>query len=194
MDAKAISHRYLRMARDAMLWKLDGLGEYEIRRPLTATGTNLLGLVKHLAVVELGYFGDTFGRPHGERFGWDEREQQPNEDMFATVDETREEVVALYRRAGAHADRTIEELSLEDTGRVPWWPDDVNPVTLHWILLHMVAETNRHVGHADIVREQLDGAVGHRADVDNLPEVDVDFWPEYVAELEAVARAASERR
>ena len=63
MDPKATLVRYLQQARDAMLWKLDGLGEYDIRRPLTPTGTNLLGLVKHLAGVESGYFGATFGRP-----------------------------------------------------------------------------------------------------------------------------------
>ncbi|MEO1063118.1 MAG: DinB family protein [Actinomycetota bacterium] len=190
-DAKAISHRYLQMARDALVWKLDGLSEYDVRRPLTPSGTNLLGLVKHLAVVELGYFGDTFGRRHDERFPWDGREQRPNEDMYATADEGREEILALYRRANAHADETIEALSLDSPGTVPWWPDDVNPVTLHWILLHMIAETNRHAGHADIVREQLDGAIGHRVDVDNLPEVEGSWWPEYVSELEAVARAAS---
>ena len=60
-------HRYLRMASDALLWKLDGVSEYDVRRPCTPTGTNLLGLVKHLAIVELGYFGDTFGRPHDEQ-------------------------------------------------------------------------------------------------------------------------------
>ena len=58
---------YLQSARDAMVWKVEGLSEYDARRPMTPTGTNLLGLVKHLASVELGYFGDTFGRPTGSR-------------------------------------------------------------------------------------------------------------------------------
>ena len=62
-DGKADLRRYLQEAREALLWKLDGLSEYDIRRPLVATGTNLLGLVKHQAGVEMGYFGDTFGRP-----------------------------------------------------------------------------------------------------------------------------------
>jgi hypothetical protein len=62
-NPKADLLRYLQDGRDALLWKLDGLSEYDIRRPLTPTGTNLLGLVKHIASVELGYFGDTFGRP-----------------------------------------------------------------------------------------------------------------------------------
>ncbi len=191
LDAKQLLHRYLRIARDALLWKLDGLSEYDVRRPLTPTGTNLLGLVKHLAVVELGYFGDTFGRPHEERFAWDGREEAPNEDMFAAADESRDEIIAMYRRANSHADATIDALSLDDTGAVPWWPDDVNPVTLHWILVHMIAETNRHAGHADVLREGIDGAVGLRPDAANLPEGDAGWWAAHVERVEAAARAAA---
>jgi uncharacterized damage-inducible protein DinB len=191
VDSKQMLHRYLQIARDAVLWKLDGVSEYDARRPLTPTGTNLLGLVKHLAVVELGYFGDTFGRPHGERLPWDGRDEEPNEDMYATADESRDDIIALYRRAQAHADTTIDELSLDDTGTVPWWPDDINPVTLHWILVHMIAETHRHAGHADIVREEIDGAIGHRSGVENVPDVDADWWAAYVERVEAAARAAS---
>ena len=192
-DSKDMLRHYLQSARDAVLWKLDGLSEYDIRRPLTPSGTNLLGLVKHLAAVELGYFGDTFGRPHDEHFPWDGREQEPNEDMFATADETRGDVVARYRRANAHADATIEALSLEDTGRVPWWPDDVNPVTLHWILVHVIAETNRHAGHADILRERLDGEIGLREGGSNLPDGDAGWWAGYVERVEREARRAEER-
>lgn len=191
MDAKETLHRYLRMAREALLWKLTEVSDYDVRRPLTPSGTNLLGLVKHLAVVELGYFGDTFARPHQEQFSWDGRVEEPNEDMYATADETRDQIMALYQRATAHADATVSALALEDTGTVPWWPDDVNPVTLHWILVHMIAETNRHAGHADILREQLDGITGHRPGVDNLPDVDVDWWPAYVKRVEDAARAGS---
>ncbi|MBT8193747.1 MAG: DinB family protein [Acidimicrobiia bacterium] len=190
-STKETLHRYLRSARDALLWKLEAVPEYDARRPLTSTGTNLLGIVKHLATVELGYFGDTFGRPHGERLPWDGREPEPNEDMFASADETREEIIALYQRAAAHADATITELSIDDTGSVPWWPDDVNPVTLHWILVHMIAETNRHLGHADILREGIDGAIGHRPGVENLPDVEPGWWPVYVARVEEAARAAT---
>ena len=68
-----------------MLWKLDGLSEYDIRRPLTPTGTNLLGLVKHLASVELGYFGEVFGRPSDIPLPWFEENAEPNADLWATV-------------------------------------------------------------------------------------------------------------
>ncbi|MFE7765791.1 DinB family protein [Streptomyces sp. NPDC057438] len=121
--AKADLRFYLQSARDALLWKLDGLSEYDVRRPLTPTGTNLLGLVKHAAGVELGYLGDTFGRPSGEPLPWLDSDAEANADMWATADESRADVVGLYRRAWAHADATLDALPLDTVGRVPWWAD-----------------------------------------------------------------------
>ncbi|MFF0572759.1 DinB family protein [Streptosporangium saharense] len=189
---KADLHRYLREAREAILWKLDGLSEYDARRPLTPTGTNLLGLVKHLAGVEYGYFGDTFGRPYDEKMPWMSREAEPNADMWADESETREGIVALYRRAWAHADATIDALTLDSTGRVPWWPSERGEVTLHLILVHVIAETNRHAGHADIVRELIDGAAGLRAERDNMTPGDQAWWAGYRDRLEKVAREAGQ--
>src|SRR5262245_66388278 len=102
-DPKADLRRYLQEERDALLWKLEGLSEYEIRRPMVPTGTNLLGLVKHVAGVELGYFGDSFGRPWPEPMPWLADDAEPNADMWATVEESRDQIVGLYRRAGAPA-------------------------------------------------------------------------------------------
>ena len=192
-DAKAKLHRYLQVGREAMLWKLDGLSEYDVRRPLTPTGTNLLGLVKHLASVEYGYFGDVFGRPYEDALPWMAEDSEPNADMYAAIDESRDDILSLYQRANAHADATIEALDLDAEGRVPWWGDDANPVTLHWILIHMATETHRHAGHADVVRELIDGAVGFRPAAPNLPDGGDDWWSGYVARVEATARAASER-
>jgi hypothetical protein len=188
--AKEQLHLYLRAGREALLWKLDGLSEYDVRRPLVPTGTNLLGLVKHVASVESGYFGDTFGRPFPERFPWLDEGAEPNADLWATADESRADMVGLYRRVWAHSDATIEALDLDAQGRVPWWPAERNPVTLHRILVHMVAETHRHAGHADLVREMIDGAAGMRKDNDNMPPVDEAWWAEYRERLERVAREA----
>src|SRR3954466_5123474 len=152
-DAKQTLHHYLRLVRSALLWKLDGLSEYDIRRPLTPTGTNLLGLVKHAAGVEVGYFGDTFGRPFGETLPWLAEDAEPNADMWATADESREHIAALYQRVWRHADATIADLALDATGHVPWWSADRKEVTLHQVLVHVTAETHRHAGHADILRE-----------------------------------------
>jgi uncharacterized damage-inducible protein DinB len=187
-EPKEDLHRYLQAARDAMLWKLDGLSEYDVRRPMTRTGTNLLGLVKHLASVELGYFGDTFGRPSGEPLPWFEDDAEPNADMWATPDESRDYLVSLYRRAWAHADATIDTLTLDAVGHVPWWPEERREVTLHRILVHMIAETHRHAGHADIVRELIDGVVGLRTVNDNMAPGDVTWWESYRSRLERVAR------
>jgi uncharacterized damage-inducible protein DinB len=190
-NAKAHLRRYLQTAREAMVWKLDGLSEYDVRRPMTPTGTNLLGLVKHLASVELGYFGETFGRPSGEPLPWYDEGAEPDADLWASADETREQIVGLYRRAWAHADATIETLDLDDRGRVPHWPAERAEVTLHQILVHMIAETHRHAGHADIVRELVDGAVGLRRDNDNMSHADRARWQEHHDLLEKVAREAA---
>ena len=187
-DAKDDLRRYLQQARDSLLWKLDGLSEYDIRRPLVSTGTNLLGLVKHVASVESGYFGDTFGRPFGELLPWMDDDAGFNADMFATADESRDDIVAFYRRVQAHSDATIEHLTLESEGTVAWWPEDRNPVTLHQILVHMIGETHRHAGHADLVRELIDGAAGLRPDNDNLPPGDAAEWESYRDRLESIAR------
>ncbi len=192
-DPKRDLHRYLKAARDAIVWKLDGLSEYDSRRPLTPTGTNLLGIVKHLASVELGYFGPTFGRPHNESLPWHEEDAEPNSDMWATADESREDVLGLYRRAQAHADATIEALPLDAKGRVAWWGDD-GDVTLHRIMLHMTAETNRHAGHADIVRELIDGKAGMRETNGNMGGGDETWYREYWNKLEAAAKEAQVRR
>jgi uncharacterized damage-inducible protein DinB len=189
---KAELRHYLQAARDALLWKLEGLSEYDVRRPMVPTGTNLLGLVKHVASIEAGYFGETFDRPFGEPLPWLDDDAEPNADMWATADESRDDVVGLYRRVQAHSDATIDALALDAVGRVPWWSPDSNEVTLHRILIHMIAETDRHAGHADVVRELIDGAAGMRADNGNLPELDRASWQSHRDRLERVAREVGE--
>jgi uncharacterized damage-inducible protein DinB len=186
-DPKSDLHGYLRTARQAMLWKLDGLSSYDVRRPVTPTGTNLLGLVKHLAYVELGYFGVTFGRPSDIPLPWSDPDADPQIDMAATAAESRDWVVELYHQAWAHADATIDALAIDSPGTVPHWPAERSQVTLHQILVHVTTETHRHAGHADIVRELIDGAVGLRHDNSNLPTEEPRWWAE---RLEQLARSA----
>lgn len=189
-DLKADLRRYLQAAREVLLWKLEGLGEYDVRRPLVPTGTNLLGLVKHVASVEAGYFGETFGRPFPEPLPWLAEDAEPNADMWATPEESRAQVVDLYRRVWAHSDATVAALPLDATGHVPWWPPQHNEVTVHRVLVHMIAETHRHAGHADVVRELIDGAAGLRPDNDNLPPGDPSWWRGYYDRVqEAAVRA-----
>jgi uncharacterized damage-inducible protein DinB len=189
-DPKDDLRHYLQRARDALLWKLDGASEYDVRRPLVPTGTNLLGLVKHVASVEAGYLGETFGRPFPEPLPWLADDAEPNADMWATAEESREGLADLYRQVWRHSDATIDALALDSVGHVPWWPPERQEVTLHRVLVHMIAETERHAGHADIVRELVDGAVGIRPGNSNLPSDDPGWWADYRARVEAAAREA----
>jgi uncharacterized damage-inducible protein DinB len=188
-DPKATLHRYLRVQRDHLLAKLDGLSERDLRWPMTPTGTNLLGLVKHVASVQLGYLGDVFGRPSGRALPWFDDDAEVNADMWATADETSEEIVELFRFSCAHADATVEALDLDTTRTVPWWPPHRQRVTLHSILVHLIVETARHAGHADIIRELLDGSAGNGDG--NLPPQRADEWSVYRSRLERAAEKAA---
>ncbi len=190
-DPKQTLHQYLRVARRALLGKLDGLSEYDVRRPLTPTGTNLLGVLKHVASVDVGYLGEVFGRPFPEPLPWCADGAEDNADMWATADESRADLLAFAHRAWAHSDRTVDALDLATTGRVPWWSADRAEVSLHLVLVHVVAETNRHAGHCDVVRELIDGSVGMRSPGDNLPPGDTAWWSSYRDRVERAAREAA---
>jgi uncharacterized damage-inducible protein DinB len=142
--------------RDAILWKLEGLSDDDLRRQLVPSGTSLLGLVKHLGAVEYGWFCTTFGHST-EPLPFDE--EDPEADLRIRPEESTEDVLAFYGRARAAADQVIGELDVEDTGTA-WFGDTV---TMRLVLIHMVEETARHAGHVDILRELIDGMAGdHR--------------------------------
>ncbi|WP_309113085.1 DinB family protein [Saccharothrix sp.] len=189
--AKDYLHGDLREVREVMLRKLDGLSEYDVRRPLTATGTNLLGLVKHLTVTEARYFGEVFGRPFPEPvLRWDDLERRGT-DLWVTEHETREEITDRYRRAWAHSDAAIAALAVDAPGHVPWWPRP--DVMLFNVLVHVLTETTRHAGHADILREQLDGAVEMDPEGMVRRGQDAAYWARRHAEIERAAQAARSR-
>jgi uncharacterized damage-inducible protein DinB len=185
--AKAALLRSLATAREALLWKLDGLSEYDVRRPLTVTGTNLLGLVKHLACVEAGYLGFVLGRPFPEPMVWDDPDAGDDDDLWARPDESRADVLALHARATAHADATVAALPLDAVGEVSWWPEERRHPTLHTLLVHVLAEEARHAGHADVLREGLDGTAGLRPDAGNLTRDGDADRAAYVGMVEAAA-------
>ena len=155
--AKRCLHDELREVRRVLAGSLDGLSEYDVRRPLTPTGTNLLGLVKHRAMSDARYLGEVFGRPFPEPAvpRWD-AEGAWRDEHWAAEDETREDILALYRRVWEHTDATIDALPVDAPGHVPWWPRP--DVKLFNVMVHVLGDTTRHAGHADILREQLDGA------------------------------------
>lgn len=187
-DPKTVLHHYLQEARDALIWKLDGLGERDARLPRTPTGISLLGLLKHCLNVEAGYFGPTFGREFpapGELVPTEAYDDDPQTDWYAREDETKEGLIDLYRRVWAFADQTIEQLPLDAPGRVPWWHPGRQDVTLQRIIVHVTYDVARHAGQADIMREQHDNAVGYQPGNDNVP--DEYDWTAYVAKLTDLA-------
>lgn len=188
-EPKAVLKRYLQQTRDALLWKLDGLGERAVRWPRTPTGTSLVGIVKHCANVEIGYFGTTFARPWPEPdepcFVSEEAfEDDPQLDWYLPADVPTAHLVDFYRRVWTFADATIDDLPLDTVGSPPWWPGHTE-VTLHHMLVRVVDDLARHAGQADILREQIDAAAGLAPDHSNLPELD---WMAYVGKLTALAR------
>ena len=184
--AKEYLHEELHWNRDAILWKLDGLSEYDIRRPLTASGTNLLGLIKHLSYSGARYFGEVFERPFPDTVPlWNDKAAWKNEH-WAAEHETRADIIGLYHRVWEHADATINTLPIDAPGRVPWWPEP--DVKLFNVMIHILSETTRHAGHADILREQLDGNTGTAAGHD---QDDAASWEARRAKIERAARAAA---
>ncbi|UJV45692.1 DinB family protein [Streptomyces sp. AMCC400023] len=185
--AKDNLHGRLRRDRRALLWKLDGLSEYDVRRPLTATGTNLLGLVKHVATVEARYFGEVFGRPSPEPLPrWQDSD---GSDLWAAEEETRDQIIGFYRRTWEHSDATISELPLDAPGHVPWWAEPHADTNLFAVMVHVLGESIRHAGHADILREGLDGRTGLRAEHEQ--RIDEEAHAAYRAKIERAARSAA---
>jgi uncharacterized damage-inducible protein DinB len=157
-EEKQSLHVSLDRHRDVVLWKLEGLDDEQLRRPMTPSGTSLLGLVKHLASVEYAWFCHTFGRAT-EPLPFDDEDE--NADLRVEPHETTAGIVDFYRRARAAADQVIDERAVDDLGTA-WFGDQVS---MRWVLIHMVEETARHAGHLDILRELIDGATGdHRQD------------------------------
>lgn len=183
-DIKHELHRKLHEERAAVLAKVDGVSDYDLRRPMTPTGTNLLGLVKHLASIEYRYLGDSFGRPAPETLAWvEDGSDYEGADMWAKADESTDYLIGLYRRAAAHSDQTIELLGLDAPGSVPHWPEERRDTTLGVLLIRVLDETAHHAGHLDIVREMIDGRAGAGQD-DSL---DDDYWRTYVGRIQAAA-------
>ena len=139
--------------RDAVVWKLQGLGDDDLRRSMVPSGTSLLGMVKHLAAVEYSWFCETFGR---ETEPLPFVDDDPEADLRVEAGESTADILAFYERARAASDKVIRELDLDDTGTTSRGDEP----SLRWVLIHMVEETCRHAGHVDLVRELIDGLAG----------------------------------
>jgi hypothetical protein len=182
---------YLRGACETLVWKLDGLGEYDVRRPMTPTGTNLLGLVKHQATTHVSYFCKPFGRGHELSLPWMEREADPEASLWATPEESRDQILDLFWRTYEVADAAITELPLATLGSFPSWGLGTK-LTLQRVVVHVTAEAQRHAGHADIIRELIDDSAGMLQGHPGLrSDVQTERGP-YRDKVEAAAIRASE--
>jgi hypothetical protein len=180
---KALLHARLKLSRDALVWKVEGLGDADVRRPMTDSATNLIGLVKHLTLLEGYYFCDAFGRPR-PALAWESDEDAKlgfPADFYAKPEERVEDLIADYHAMGAAADLTIEALDLDTTGRHPAGVT----VSLRWMLLNVIIDTARHTGHADIIREHIDGSTGSHRPIHGLtqPPKDTELWRTYNARV-----------
>ncbi|MPZ28090.1 MAG: DUF664 domain-containing protein [Micromonosporaceae bacterium] len=140
--------RYLRKMRAAVVRTSDGLTDEQQRTPGVPSGTNLLGLIQHLTGVEEHWFQRVF---LGE-------DRDPDESMDVPAGTTREEVVAAYRTACARSDEIVRACPDLSTMAQIASPGHDRRASLRMIVAHMIEETARHAGHADILREQIDGA------------------------------------
>ncbi|MBL0886705.1 DinB family protein [Myceligenerans indicum] len=185
---KRILKKYLRDAREALVWKVEDLSEREARWPRVPSGNNLAGLVKHMANVEAGYLGTILGRPWptpAELVPEDLIETDPQADFYLTTDETLPGMIDLYRRVWTFTEENIDALPLDTRATVPWWRDN-SDTTLFRLIVHTLEDLSRHAGHADILREQHDGAVGLSKNNSNVPDLD-EGGETYVDKLKAIA-------
>lgn len=143
--------QHLAVHRATLLAKVDGLAEEDLRRPMTASGLNLLGLVRHLTVTEHGWFLVIFaGEPDPYA------DMEGDAEFRAADDEPASAVLDRYRETCARADAVVAAAGLDDVVTTPGGGD----VNLRAILVHMIQETARHNGHADLMREAIDGTTG----------------------------------
>jgi hypothetical protein len=175
--------QYLQQGRDGVLRALDGLTEYDARRPLTPTGTNILGLVKHLVGIERSYLGTCVGRPPEFTLPWEEDGSiWQDADMWVQADETREYIVGLYRQVWVNSDASIAALPLTTPAYVSWWKEGERRPSFGSLIARVVAETAQHAGHVEILREGIDQQAGRDHD-----HRDQEAWTAYVARIQAAA-------
>ena len=168
-DEKALLKKHLHDVQQSLLWKVEGLTDEELRRPMTRSQTNLIGIVKHLAGLTNAYLCSSFGLPR-EPLPWeDDEELWHGLDMWATPEESCEEIIGMYRRACEAGIRAIEEVDLDAVGT----HHSGVQVSFRWMVLVVLKDTIRHTGHADVVREMIDGRVGARPG-DGMSEQDND--------------------
>jgi len=149
---------FLDWQRATLLMKVDGVSDEDLRRPMVPSGTTLLGMVKHLAYVERSWFQSVFAARVVD-FPW--TDDDPDADFRIEPDESTAGIVDLYETECQKSREIVADASLDDIARGEAGVNDPRRrFSLRWILVHMIEETARHNGHADILREMIDGTTG----------------------------------
>ena len=154
-DERSMLESWLDFHRSTLAMKCDGLSDDELReRSVPPSSISLLGLVRHMADVERNWFRWVLSGEHGPGLFW----TPENEDGdFDDVDDASvDEAFDAWRAECANARQVAASLQLEDTGT----RRHGERVSLRWVLVHMIEEYARHNGHADFLRERIDGATG----------------------------------
>ena len=152
VDERTTLREMLDYYRVVLIRKLEGLAREQATEHATPTGLTLLNLVRHMAEVEGQFFRRFAGEDVVSRYRTDE---DPNADFHPGPDDTVEQAIADYRAEGAHSNEVLAAHGLDDDVRM-----GSSTLSLRWIMVHMIEETARHAGHADVLRELTDGAVG----------------------------------
>jgi uncharacterized damage-inducible protein DinB len=158
---RALLLAYVVQQRDGIRNAAFGLTDEEARLTPTASSLSIGGLVKHVADMERRWIDMMLGRDRGDAAG--DRQASYLDNFRLRDDETLAGALAAYDDVARETERVVEGVA--DLNRavpvpkgVPWFPQDVDSWTVRWVLLHLVEETARHAGHADIIRESIDGA------------------------------------
>lgn len=168
-DEKAVLVGMLDHYRATIVAICRGLSEEDLRRPMVPSGTTLLGLVKHLAFVEHGWFEEVVGNhPSGLEFD----ESDPMMDFRIEPEETSEDIFEMYRASCERSNEILAQVSLDDVSQ---WPGRSYDCNFRWVLAHMLEETARHTGHADILREMIDGKIGQGYSPQLYDHLDLDI-------------------
>lgn len=146
---------FLDFQRATLLWKMSGLDDEQVRRPIVRSGTSLLAMLKHSAHVERWWFQVVFA---GRDVPMIWTREDPDADWRLEDGETQESIVSLYQQETAISRELVAGRDWNEVAKIQG--HRASNHTLGWILSHMVEEVARHVGQADIIREQIDGATG----------------------------------
>ena len=158
-DEKATLLQFLDYQRATLLMKAEGLSRAQLAQPLAPSSLTLAGLLKHLALVEDDWIQSKFsGLPEPEPWASAPWDQDRDWEFHTAVEDDPEELRKLYRDACERTRQTVAGADLDDLSAKT--SRDGHRWNLRWILTHLVEETARHNGHADLLREAIDGSVG----------------------------------